>query len=440
MRTDVVIVGAGHAGLAMSRRLAERSIDHVVLERGEVANSWKTERWDSLRLLTPTWQSRLPGFVDASGEDPLGFRTMRETIAFLERYAWAISAPVRQHAAVTSVRRTEEGYAVQTSRGAWQSRAVVLASGACNIANVPRQLAAALPATVASLTPHQYRNPGQLREGGVLVVGASATGVQLAEEIQRSGRPVTLAVGEHIRVPRRYRGRDIQWWMDAAGILDLRHDEVDDLGRVRDVPSLQLTGNDEGRMLDLNALSAIGVRLAGRLAGIRDGKALFSGSLANLAALSDLKMNRLLDAIDVWAAENGIDAPAPERFAPTRIEAAPPLSLDLRSIRTVLWATGFRPDYSWLEVPVLDRKGRIRHDGGVVADAPGLYVIGLPFLRRRKSALIDGAGEDARELAAHLAANLALRQRAGIDFAMRSTMSGGTKFTSSVLSASTSST
>jgi putative flavoprotein involved in K+ transport len=438
VRTDVVIVGAGHAGLAMSCRLAERSIDHAVLERGEVANSWKTERWDSLRLLTPNWQSRLPGLVDASGEDPHGFRTMPETIAFLERYAWAISAPVHLHTAVTSVRRTEQGYAVQTSRGAWRCRAAVLASGACNLPNVP-SLAAELPAGVASLTPHQYRNPGQLEEGGVLVVGASATGVQLADEIQRSGRPVTLAVGEHIRMPRRYRSRDIQWWMDAAGILDLRHDEVDDLGRVREVPSLQLTGNDEGRMLDLNALTALGVRLAGRLAGLRDGKALFSGALANQAALSDLKMNRLLDAIDAWAESNGIDAPPPERFAPTRIDASPPLALDLArgGIRTVLWATGFRPDYSWLDVPVLDRKGRLRHAGGVV-DAPGLYVIGLPFLRRRKSALIDGAGEDARALAAQLAAHL--DQRAGMDLLMRSTMSGGTKFTSSVLSASTSST
>jgi putative flavoprotein involved in K+ transport len=285
---------------------------------------------------------------------------------------------------------------------------VVLASGACNLPSVPA-FAADLPAGVASLTPQQYRSPSQLEDGGVLVVGASATGVQLAEEIRRSARPVTLAVGEHIRMPRRYRGRDIQWWMDAAGILDLPYDEMDDLGRVREVPSLQLTGNDDGRMLDLNALSAIGVRLAGRLAGVRDGKALFSGSLANQVALSDLKMNRLLDAIDAWAAEQGIDAPVPERFAPTRIEASPPLSLDLRTIRTVLWATGYRPDYSWLDVTVLDRKGRIRHDGGVVAHAPGLYVMGLPFLRRRKSALIDGAGEDARELAAHLAAHLDLR-------------------------------
>ncbi|MGH8708407.1 MAG: NAD(P)-binding domain-containing protein, partial [Burkholderiales bacterium] len=401
---------AGHAGLAISRCLADRGVDHAVLERGEVANSWRTERWDSLRLLTPNWQSRLPGYGYA-GDDPHGFRSMPETVDFLERYAEAIDAPVRMHSRVTSVRRTEEGYVVQTSRGAWRSRAVVLASGACNIANVP-QLASALPEAVASLSPQQYRNPDQLEDGGVLVVGASATGVQLADEIQRSGRQVTLAVGEHIRMPRRYRGRDIQWWMDAAGILDLQYDEVDDLGRVREVPSLQLAGNADGRMLDLNALTAIGVRLAGRLAGLKDGKVLFSGSLANQAAMSDLKMNRLLDAIDGWANGKGLDGAVlpPERFAPTRIEASPPLALDLvrSGIRTVLWATGFRPDYSWLDVPVLDRKGRVRHDGGV-ADAPGLYVIGLPFLRRRKSALIDGAGDDARELGAHLAAYLGER-------------------------------
>lgn len=453
MRTEVVVIGAGHAGLAMSRALAERSIDHVVLERGEVANSWRTERWESLRLLTPNWQSRLPGY-EYDGEDPEGFRTMPETIAFLEGYAGAISAPVRTHTEVMSVRGAEEGYVVSTNRGAWKGRALVIATGACNLPSVP-PFASALPASVAGVHSQQYRNPGQLAQGGVLVVGASATGVQLAEEIQRSGRQVTLAVGEHIRMPRRYRGRDIQWWMNAAGVLDLRYDEVDDLGRARGVPSLQLVGDPAGRTVDLNALTEIGVRLAGRLAGLREGKVLFSGSLANQAALSDLKMNRLLEAFDAWAARSGIEGElAPrERFEPTRIPVSPPLSLDLASgeIRTVLWATGYRPDYSWLELPVLDRKGRLRHDGGVVADAPGLYVMGLPFLRRRKSALIDGAGDDARELSAHLAAYLsgeaaspfqpaASAQRAGIDLLMRSTMSGGTKFTSSVVSASTSST
>jgi putative flavoprotein involved in K+ transport len=207
-------------------------------------------------------------------------------------------------------------------------------------------------------------------------------------------------------MPRMYRGRDIEWWMDAAGILDQRYDEMEDLNRARNVPSLQLAGYPDHRTLDLNSLRNIGVRLVGRLAAMRDGKALLSGGLANQAALSDLKMNRLLDTLDTWAAENGLatELGAPERFEPTRIDASPPLSLDLkRDFRTVLWATGYRPDYSWLQVPVLDRKGRIRHDGGVVTESPGLYLMGLQFMRRRKSALIDGAGDDARDLAAHIA-------------------------------------
>jgi putative flavoprotein involved in K+ transport len=408
MYTTTVIIGAGHAGLAMSRCLAERSIDHVVLERGEVANSWKTERWDSLRLLTPNWQSRLPGY-GYQGDDPHGYRTMPETIAFIEGYAEVISAPVQTHTRVTSVRAANGGYTVVTDRGDWQCRSVVLATGACNIPHVPA-LAKALPASIDTLTPVQYRNPDQLEDGGVLVVGASATGTQIAAEIQRSGRPVTLAVGEHIRAPRVYRGRDIEWWMDAAGVLDERYDEIDDINRARSVPSLQLAGSPERRTVDLNSLTSIGVKLIGRLAGINDGKAQFSGSLRNQCALSDLKMNRLLDTIDEWATEAGLDdeVDPPHRLEPTEVEAAPPLQMDLRNgaIRTIIWATGFRPDYSWLDVPVLDRKGRVRHDGGIV-EAPGMYLMGIQFLRRRKSALIDGAGDDARDLSAHLAAYLA---------------------------------
>jgi putative flavoprotein involved in K+ transport len=408
MRTmATVVIGAGHAGLAMSACLAERGIDHVVLERGEVANSWRTERWDSLRLLTPNWQSRLPGSAYA-GDDPDGFRTMPEVIAFIDDYARAIAAPVQTHTRVTAVRRTDAGYLVRTDRGDWHSRTVVLATGACNVPCVPR-LAEALPSAIRTLTPMDYRNPEQLEDGGVLVVGASATGVQLADEIQRSGRPVTLAVGEHIRAPRTYRGRDIQWWMDAAGVLDQRYDEIDDVERARRVPSLQLIGSPERRTLDLNALSESGVRLVGRLVGVSGGRLQFSGSLANQCALSDLKLGRLLDAIDQWATENGLDGEVerPYRLAPTTIDQSPALTLDLArsGIRTIIWATGFRPDHSWLEVPVFDRKGRLRHDGGIVP-SPGMYVIGLQFLRRRKSALIDGAGDDARELSDHLAAYL----------------------------------
>ena len=245
--TTTIIIGAGHAGLAMSRCLADRSIDHVVLERGQVANSWKTERWDSLRLLTPNWQSRLPGY-QYDGDDPNGFRTMPETIAFIERYAEVISAPVRTETAVTSVRSVDGGYHVATTQGDWQSQTVVLAAGACNIPNVPA-LSDLVPPSITMLTPMQYRNPDQLEQGGVLVVGASATGTQIAAEVHRSGRPVTVAVGEHIRVPRSYRGRDIKWWMDALGVLDEHYEEADNLDRVRNVPSVQLAGSDDGHPL-----------------------------------------------------------------------------------------------------------------------------------------------------------------------------------------------
>jgi putative flavoprotein involved in K+ transport len=391
----------------MSRCLADHSIDHVVLERGEVANSWQTERWDSLRLLTPNWMSRLPGY-GYEGDDPDGYRTMPQTIAFIRRYAEVIAAPVQTRVTVTSVRRNDAGYRVVTNQGDWQCRVVVLATGACNLPSIPAY-ADAILSTVSTYTSIQYRNPSQLEEGGVLVVGASATGTQIADEIHRSGRPVTLAVGEHVRAPRVYRGRDIQWWMDAAGIFDERYDEIDNIARARSLPSMQLVGSDDRRTVDLNSLTDIGVRLVGRLAGIKDGKAQFAGSLHNMCALSDLKMHRLLDTLDAWAANHGCDneVDPPQRFEPTRVAASPPLSLDLQNgaIRTIVWATGYRPDYAWLDVPIFDHRGRVRHDGGVV-ESPGMYMIGMPVLRCRRSSFIDGAGNDARYLSAHLASYL----------------------------------
>lgn len=406
MRTTTVVIGAGHGGLAISRCLSDRSIDHVVLERGEVGNSWRHERWDSLRLLTPNWQCRLPGHA-YDGNDPDGFMTMPEVITYVAGYAKEIGAPVHGDTTVTSVRRTDDGYVVTTDQGEWTCVTVVLATGAFNTPRVPAA-AEAVPASVATLTPKDYRNPDHLADGGVLVVGASATGVQIAHEVQRSGRPVTIAVGEHVRGPRVYRGRDILWWMDQAGVLDERHSDVDDIVRARHVPSMQLAGSRERATFDLNALTDIGVQLAGRLAGIRDGRAQFSGSLRNKCELADLKLDRLLDTIDLWAHANGLDAESsPHRFAPTVLPEPLRLDLDLCSgaIQTIIWATGFRPDYSWLDVDVLDAKGIVRHDGGVV-DSPGMYLIGTPFLRRRKSTFMDGAGSDAPEIIAELAAFL----------------------------------
>jgi putative flavoprotein involved in K+ transport len=387
--------------------LRERSIEHIVIERGEIANSWRCERWDSLRLLTPNFQSRLPGFR-YDGPDPDGFMTMAEVGAFISGFAEEFGAPVRTHTEVTSVRRLEDGYRVVTSRGELRCRSLVVAAGACNLPAVPA-LRAAAPASVACVTPLDYRNPHQLPDGGVLVVGASATGLQLADEIRRSGRRVVLSVGEHVRMPRTYRGRDVLWWIEACGIWDERYDEIDDLERARNLPSPQLVGTPERTTLDLNALTAMDVQLVGRLAAVRDGQALFSGGLRHLCALADLKMNRLLDTFDAWArGVRDLEAGPPERFEPTRAPDSPRLGLDLTSgeIRTIVWATGFRPDYRWLDMPVMDPKGRLRHDGGVVVDAPRMYAIGLPVLRRRKSTFIHGAEDDARDIVEHLVCSL----------------------------------
>jgi putative flavoprotein involved in K+ transport len=376
-----------------------------------VANSWRRERWDSLRLLTPNWQSRLPG-VRYEGPDPDGYMTTGEVIGLIERFATVSSAPVRTGTNVTSVRRTDDGYHVRTDHGEIRCRTVVIASGACNRPVVP-DLAEAVPESVVQVTPFDYHGPAQLPDGGVLVVGASATGVQLAAELRRSGRPVVLSVGEHVRLPRLYRGRDVLWWMDASGVWDQRHDEVEDLARARRLPSPQLVGSPERRTLDLNALTAAGVEPVGRWTTVRDGRALFSGGLRNVFALADLKMRRLLDTFDEWARLHGLDAEAdpPETFAPTHAPESPRWQLDLRSgeIRSVVWATGFRPDYGWLDVPVVDAKGRLRHEGGV-ADSPGLYALGLPVLRRRKSTYIHGIEDDAREVIDHLAEYLAARR------------------------------
>ena len=336
---------------------------------------------------------------------------MAEVTEFIGRFAAVSRAPVRTGTEVTSVRRTDGGYHVTTTRGEIACRTVVIASGACNQPSVPG-FSDAVPPSVEQLTPFDYLDPAKLPDGGVLVVGASATGVQLAAELQRSGRPVTLSVGEHVRLPRVYRGRDVLWWMDASGIWDQRYDEVDDLNRARRLPSPQLVGTPERTALDLNTLTAMGVELVGRWAAVRDGGALFSGGLRNMFSLADLKMRRLLDTFDEWARTAGHEAevePA-ERFAPTRAPQSSRLQLDLRGgeIRAVVWATGFRPDYRWLDVPVVDAKGQLRHEGGV-ADSPGLYALGLPVLRRRRSTFICGIEDDAREVIEHLAGYLAVR-------------------------------
>ncbi|MEM6679370.1 MAG: NAD(P)-binding domain-containing protein [Pseudomonadota bacterium] len=406
-----VVIGAGQAGLSMSRELSARNIDHLVLEKGSIGHAWRTARWDSLRLLTPNWANGLPS-APYWGPNPHGFMAVSELLERFDRYAQLIAAPLETGVTVEAVARRDAGFSLQTSRGPVRCRMLVVASGGCAQPVVPA-LASALPTRLVQTTPDRYKRPADLPDGGVLVVGASASGVQIARELQASGRPVTLAVGNHLRLPRSYRGRDIEWWLDAIGALDERFDAVDDLTRARRTPSPQLIGGPHS--VDLAALKEAGVEIVGRLAAVRDGLALFSGGLAHLSAAADLKLTRLCDRIDAWIAERGSGAihTPPDRPAPTPVPTAPRLQLNLGSgeIASVVWATGFRPDHGFLrDLPAFDPRGRLAHHGGIVPTVPGLYALGLPFMRRRRSLQISGAGPDAREIADHLEQHL--RQRA----------------------------
>lgn len=411
-RTDTVIIGGGQAGLAMSRSLADRGIDHVVLERGDVGQRWRSERWDSLRLLTPRWQSRLPGAARPPG-DADGFMSRSEVVDFLAAYARSFAAPVQTGVTVDAVRRDDAGFRVETSAGIWLAPNVVLATGYCDRPYVPR-LAAGLAPGIAQVVPSRYRNPAQLRAGGVLVVGASSTGIQLASEIARSGRPVTLAAGRHTRLPRRYRGRDILAWFDAMGVSTETTAQVGDLAASRQQPSLQLVGSDDHRSLDLASLQEQGVRVVGRLTGASGRRIRLADDLAASIDHAEAKMHDQLDRVDRFIAQMGLAREFPLEPRPARVGApASPAGLDLAAERlhTVLWATGYRRDYRWLRVPVLDARGELEHQGGITAE-PGLYALGLYFMRRRNSSLLDGVGADAAELADHIAGRLARSARA----------------------------
>lgn len=408
-RIHTVVIGAGQAGLALSRCLTERGIEHILLERGRVAQRW-SERWDSLRLLSPNWMTRLPGW-QYRGPDPHGFMKRDEVIAFLRQYAESFDAPVMEETAVLEVSPRREGWRIETTRGAWLAENVVIATGHCHEARVPA-CADDLSRDVEQITSLEYRSPSQLPEGGVLVVGASSSGVQLARELQRSGRQVILSAGRHFRVPRRYRGRDIHYWLDRVGIMQRPLSDMHDVASARHEPSLQLVGGTE--TLDLRTLASEGVRLAGRIASFDRTRASFGGDLQTSVAAADRRMRHILARIDRHIAGHGAERHfPPDEPLPPAIVPDGPQSIDLarEGIRTVLWATGYRRTYPWLRAPVLDANGEIRQRRGRTP-ARGLYVLGLQFMIRRNSSLIDGVGRDAEEIAAHIAMNANARKEA----------------------------
>jgi putative flavoprotein involved in K+ transport len=401
---DTVVIGAGHAGLAVSRLLTSAGREHVVLDRGRVGERWRTARWDSLHLLSPNWLNRLPGWPTAG--DPDGFMSSGDFVSQLEKYAASFEAPVVTGTTVTRLTTAPAGgYDVRTDHGTWRAQSVVVASGPHALPVVP---AAVENARVRVLTSDRYRNPRHLDRGGVLVVGASSSGVQIADELARSGRDVVLAVGRHVRVPRRYRGMDLFWWLESTGRLARTIDRVSDPLAARQEPSLQLVGrsraDEVASEVDLAALQRLGVRLTGRLESLDGRTATFGDQLTAHTADADRRMHALLDSIDRYVDRVGLTR---EVLAPVRPKEvavpATPAWLDLRAegIKTVVLATGYRPDTGWIELPVTEPDGTIRQTRGVT-DAPGVYVVGQRFQHRRDSGFIGGARHDALTIVHHL--------------------------------------
>jgi putative flavoprotein involved in K+ transport len=400
--TDTLIIGAGQAGLSLSHHLTRAGLEHALLERGRTGERWRSERWDSLTLLTPGWLSRLDG--SEPHPDPDAFLARTDFVAYLDRYARSFGAPIHEHVTVSSVTRPGRRFHVETSSGPWRARNVVIATGDSAEPRIPA-VAASAPPQLAQLHASRYRNPAALPDGGVLVVGAGPSGQQIAAELRRAGRPVALAVGRHARVPRRYRDRDIWHWLDAIGDLERTIDEVPDPAASKRAPSLPLSGANGGEQLDLAVLHRLGVTVTGRLETFHAGHALFADDLHVTIDDAERRLLRLLDRIDEHPdrSQSAHRAHPPDRPPPVRLPAGPAvLDVAAHEISTVIWATGYQREYPWLHLPVLDPAGEIIHRHGITP-LPGLYVLGLKFQRRRASHFIGGVGTDAAFLSRHIA-------------------------------------
>lgn len=397
---ETLIVGAGQAGLALSRHLQDDGREHVLLEQGRLGQRWH-ERWDSLTLISPNWMNGLPGA--AAHTNANGFLTRTELVAYLERYARSHRAPVIEGVAVTSIEHRDGGFDVTTTTGTWRARNVVLATGDAAVPHAPLAAPAGLPALHAA----DYRRPSELPDGRVLVVGAGASGQQLALELHEAGRDVVIAAGRHSRAPRRYRGRDIFEWLQLLGDFDRTVDELPDLEAAKRVPLFPLSGAAGGGDLGLDQLAERGVAVTGRLLAFDRGRAVLAPDLDDTTAAADARLAKLLHRIDSHPLAEG----SPAEPVPTVALPAAPRTIALRGLAAVVWATGYRRTYPWLHVPgVLDERGEVIHRRGVT-QVPGLYVLGLAYQYRRSSHFIGGVGRDAETLAQSIAATAAAGHR-----------------------------
>jgi putative flavoprotein involved in K+ transport len=402
---ETLIVGGGQAGLAMSDMLSRRRLGHLVVERHGIAERWRSERWTGLRFQFPNWSIRLPGFA-FNNAAPDGFATSAEIVAYLTDYAAFIKAPVRCGVKVDALRRRGSGFVAETSRGAIEAHNVVVATGPYQRPVVPDLLAG--NRRLFQLHASAYREPDQLPAGSVLIVGSGASGTQIAEELHRAGRPVFLSVGRHKRMPRRYRGQDLIWWLSELGI-----DQTPAANRGPDKTLPLITGAYGGHTIDFRELAGQGITLLGKVAAASAERVAIAPDLGASLAAGDKAYFGFLEFVDAHVRSTGLDVPAePEAWIvgpdPTCVtQPIPQLDLDEASITSVIWATGYAFDFGWIDLPVLDSSGEPRHRDGIT-DVPGLYFIGLPWLSKMNSSFLSGVGDDAARLAGHIAEN---RQR-----------------------------
>jgi putative flavoprotein involved in K+ transport len=406
-KTSVVVIGGGQAGLAMSYQLKQAGIDHVILEKNQIAHSWKTQRWDAFCLVTPNWQCQLPGYP-YQGSDPKGFMLRDEIVGYVEGYARHISAPVKEGVAVTRLRQNAGGgFALETSAGNISADAVVLAVSGYHVPKIP-PMSDRLDRSVSQLHSSAYRNPEQLPPGGVMVVGTGQSGCQIAEDLHLAGRKVHLVVGSAPRCPRVYRGREAVEWLDDLGQYDLPVDQHKLKENVRKNANHYLTGRDGGRDIDLRKFALEGMSLYGRLKDIRDGRLQFGDDLAGNLDNADRVYNGICGLIDEHIARNAIEAPLQPHYQPVwqpQELQGPAATLDpvAAGISTVIWTTGFRSDWSWVELPIFDGAGYPTHRRGVTS-MDGVYVLGLPWLYTWGSGRFVGVGRDSEFIAKHIVA------------------------------------